>query len=64
MDGSDANLINDIPLITNGAGAYSIEVNFEGKLIIPMIFVTGADIVLLKGEVYTLLKKNYCEKSK
>jgi clan AA aspartic protease (TIGR02281 family) len=55
IDGSDSNLTNDIPLIPNGDGAYSIEVNFEGQLTISMIFDTGADIVLLKRENFASL---------
>ena len=48
IDGSDSDSTNNIVLTSDGYGAYTIEVTFEGQLTIPMIFDTGADIVLLK----------------
>ena len=55
IDGSDYNNPDAIDLIVEGPGAYSIEVNFQGQLTIPMILDTGADLVLLKRENFASL---------
>ena len=55
IDGSDYNNSDAIDLIVEGPGAYSIEVNFQGQLTIPMILDTGADLVLLKRENFASL---------
>ncbi|MDB2632504.1 retroviral-like aspartic protease family protein [Flavobacteriaceae bacterium] len=55
IDGSDYNNPDAIDLIVEGPGAYSIEVNFQGQLTIPMVLDTGADLVLLKRENFSSL---------
>lgn len=55
IDGSDYDNPNAIDLIVEGPGAYSILVNFQGQLTIPMILDTGADLVLLKRENFSSL---------
>lgn len=55
IDGSDYDNPDAIDLIVEGPGAYSIEVNFQGQLTIPMVLDTGADLVLLKRENFASL---------
>jgi clan AA aspartic protease (TIGR02281 family) len=55
IDGSDYDNPNAIDLIAQGPGAYSIQVNFQGQLTIPMVLDTGADLVLLKRENFASL---------
>ena len=55
IDGSDYDNPNAIDLILQGPGAYSIQVNFQGQLTIPMVLDTGADLVLLKRENFASL---------
>ena len=55
IDGSDYDNPNAIDLIAQGPGAYSIQVNFQGQLTIPMVLDNGADLVLLKRENFASL---------
>ena len=55
IDGPSEDNSNSIKLIRESDGAFKINVSFEGQLTIPMVFDTGADILLLSREHFSSL---------
>lgn len=55
IDGPSEDNSNSIKLIRETDGAFKINVSFEGQLTIPMVFDTGADILLLSREHFSSL---------